>query len=103
MHFLHYSLNLGARDVVQVKLESHAYVRLIDDENYKLYRSGRNYKYFGGLTEQSPAIIKPPIKGPWHLCIDRGGGEGDLTASVHIIQEVAPDENQRKGRRRKKK
>ena len=33
MEFIHYSLDLGARDVIQVELESKAFVRLMDDQN----------------------------------------------------------------------
>ncbi len=96
MHFLHYSLNLGPHDVVQVEIKAKAYVRLVDDENYEAYRGGQNYRYFGGMAERSPANIKPPYKGHWHLCIDLGGSDGDLTATVHIIQEVSPDKKRRK-------
>ncbi|UCH10781.1 MAG: DUF1883 domain-containing protein [Fidelibacterota bacterium] len=99
MQFLHYSLDLGTRDVVQVELRTQAYVRLLDEENYEAYRAGSNYRYYGGLAEKSPANIKPPHNGKWHLCVDLGGREGELNASVHIIQEVAPDSGTKRRRR----
>ena len=99
MQYLHYLLNLGDHDVVQVDLKAHAYVRLMNDENYHTYRDGKDYRYYGGLAEMSPANIKPPYKGEWHLCIDLGGKEGELWASVHIIKEVAPNaKRSRKGK-----
>lgn len=101
MQFLHYSLNLRSHDVVQVDLKSPAYVRLLTEEHYQDYREGKNYRYFGGLAESSPANIKPPYKGLWHLCIDLGSKEGELGASVHIIQEVVPDQKQSKGKKKK--
>ncbi|UCD36859.1 MAG: DUF1883 domain-containing protein [Fidelibacterota bacterium] len=101
MQYIHYALDLGTRDVVQVELGTQAYVRLVDQENYEAYRAGENYRYYGGLAERSPANIKPPYQGHWHLCIDLGGKDGDLNASVHIIQEVAPESNKR-GRRKVK-
>ncbi|MEE9162686.1 MAG: DUF1883 domain-containing protein [Candidatus Neomarinimicrobiota bacterium] len=91
MHFIHYALDLGSRDVVQVDLDTEAYLRLMDDENYEVYRQGENYRYFGGLAEKSPANIKPPKKGHWHLCIDLGGKDGEFIAQVHIVQEVEPE------------
>jgi hypothetical protein len=97
MKYLHYSLDLGSRDVVQVELQPPAYVRLVDDANYEAYREGKNYRYFGGLAEKSPANIKPPQQGHWHLCVDLGDKDGKLSAIVHIIQEVAPD--QKRGKR----
>ena len=99
MQYLHYSLNLGSHDVVQVDLKSKGYVRLLNQENYLAYREGKNYRYFGGLAERSPTNIKPPHKGDWHLCIDLGGKDGELGASVHIIQEVTPDRTPSKRRR----
>jgi len=96
MEYLHYSLDLGSRDVVQVDLQSPAYVRLVDDENYGAYRAGNNYRYYGGLAGKSPANIKPPHRGLWHLCIDQGGKKGALSAVVHIVQEVSPDKKQKK-------
>lgn len=96
MHYVHYSLNLGTHDVIQVELDSKAYVRLMDDDNYAAYRTGSNYRYYGGLAEKSPANIKPPLGGKWHLCVDLGGKDGKVNASVHIIQEVAPDKKQKR-------
>ena len=96
MEFIHYSLDLGARDIIQVELETKAFVRLMDDDNYSAYRTGTNYRYYGGLAERSPANIKPPFDGRWHLCVDLGGKDGKLNASVHIIQEVAPDTKQKR-------
>lgn len=100
MHFLHYTLDLGSRDVVQVELDVEAYLRLMNDENYEIYRQGKNYRYYGGLAEKSPANIKPPSRGHWHLCIDLGGKDGEINAQVHIVQEVSPD---KKGRRKTRK
>ena len=93
MRYIHFPLDLGAHDVLQVELESDAYLRLVDDDNYEAYRLGKNYRYFGGLAEKSPANIKPPKQGHWHLCIDLGGKDGKLSAQVHIIKEVVPDKN----------
>ena len=96
MQYLHYSLDLGPHDVVQVELESSAYIRLVDNENYEAYRTGGNYRYYGGLAEKTPANIKPPYNGHWHLCVDLGGKAGTLDATVHIIQEVAPDKKSKR-------
>jgi len=101
MQYLHYSLNLGIHDVVQVDLRSPAFVRLLTEEHYQAYREGKNYRYFGGRAESSPANIKPPYKGQWHLCIDLGDQGGELGATVHIIQEIVPDQKQSKGKKKK--
>lgn len=101
MKYLHYHLDLKSNNVVQVDLKSPAYIRLMNEEHYRAYREGKQYRFFGGLAESSPANIKPPHKGEWHLCIDMSGQDGELGATVHIIQEVAPDRKQIKGKKRK--
>ena len=101
MKYLHYHLNLKSNNVVQVDLKSPAYIRLLNEEHYRAYREGKQYRYFGGLAESSPANIKPPHKGEWHLCIDLSGQDGELDATVHIIQEVASTRKQSKRKKRK--
>jgi hypothetical protein len=100
MYYLHYLLDLSTHDVIQVTLNRAAYIRVMDDENYTLYRQAKHYKYFGGLAEGSPANLKPPYPGHWHLCVDLGGKEGELDAVVHIVQEIEPVRARKKGHKR---
>jgi len=101
MKYLHYHLNLKSNNVVQVDLKPPAYIRLLNEEHYRAYREGKQYRFFGGLAESSPANIKPPHKGEWHLCIDLSGQGGELEARVHIIQEVASGRKQSKSKKKK--
>lgn len=96
MKYLHYRLQINAHEVVQVTLPQSAYLRLLNEENYPLYRSGEQYRYHGGMATGSPAVIKPPEPGFWHLCIDLGGPDGTLTATVHVVHEIEPDEKPKK-------
>lgn len=96
MKYLHFNLDLKSNNVVQVDLKPPAYIRLLTEEHYRAYRGGKQYRYFGGLAESSPANIKPPHKGQWHLVIDLGEKDGELSASVHIIQEAASGRKKRK-------
>jgi hypothetical protein len=87
MHYLHYKLKLGPDKVIQVNLSIQANLRLMDDKNYELYREGEKYAFHGGLATVSPANVKPPKAGEWHLCIDLGGKEGEIKATVNVITE----------------
>ena len=98
MKYLHFQLQIRANEVVQVTLSQSAFLRLLDDENYVYYRRGDQYHYHGGMASGSPAVIKPPVPGAWHLTIDLGGQEGDVKATVHVISEVEP--NDQKGKKR---
>jgi len=98
--YLHYELNLGPRDVVQVSLSVPAYIRFLTEENYHQYRRGGQYHYHGGMANVSPSNTKPPQPGFWHLVIDLGGKPGNFDATVTIIQEIKPDT---KGKKKKRK
>ncbi len=83
---LHYEFNLRSTEIVKVALDQQAYVRLMDNDNYINYKSGLQYRFYGGLAEISPYEISPPSGGHWHLAIDLGVYEGDIEAKVKIIQ-----------------
>jgi hypothetical protein len=86
MNFLHYDLQLDADDVVEVTLDRQANVRLLDDINFSHYKSGKRHSYYGGLAKVSPAHLRPPHAGHWHLVIDLGGYAGTVRASVRTIK-----------------
>ncbi len=90
MHYLHYQVEVGKFDLVQVKLNMQAFLRLMGDEDYEKYRFGDEYHFHGGMATVSPANIQAPHKGSWHLVIDLGGKEGDLKATVNILKDKAP-------------
>ena len=85
MNYLHYEFNLSHGDVVEVRLDKQANVRLLDNLNYQKYRAGQPYRFYGGRATRSPAHIHPPHSGHWHVVIDLGGYTGTVNASVKII------------------
>jgi hypothetical protein len=84
MNYLHYDLNLSSGDVVVVSLDKQANVQLMDDSNFSNYRRGQRFTYSGGRATTSPATVRPPHAGRWHLVIDLGGQAGTVRASVNI-------------------
>jgi len=84
MNFLHYEVQLGSSDVVEVTLDKQANVRLLDDTNFSNYQRGQKYTYYGGLATKSPAHLRPPQSGHWHVVIDLGGYSGTVNASVNV-------------------
>ena len=96
MKYLHYQLNIGKHEVIQATLQQQSHLRILDDENYMLYRQGDQYRYHGGMATGSPAVIKPPEPGEWHLVIDLGGLEGEVTATVHVIKEAVESQKKKK-------
>lgn len=88
MNFLHYEFDLPTGAVVEATLDKQANVRLLDDDNFALYRKGSRHEYVGGLAKESPVIIAAPHAGHWHLVIDLGGYPGTVRASARVLQEA---------------
>jgi hypothetical protein len=84
MKFLHWEVDAGPDDVIQVELSRQANVLLLDDPNFSAYRGGRRYRYFGGHAERTPATLVPPRSGRWHVVVDLGGYPGHVEASVAV-------------------
>lgn len=84
MNYLHYEFELEQGDVVEVTLDKQANVRLMDDNNFALYKRGQRHEYFGGLAKQSPVSLVAPSAGHWHVAIDLGGFAGTVRASVVV-------------------
>jgi hypothetical protein len=89
MNYLHYEFDLHADDVVEVTLDKQANVRLLDSQNFALYRHGSQHRYYGGLAKETPVRIKPPHAGHWHLVIDLGGYGGTVRAAARVLQGAA--------------
>ena len=87
MNFTHYSLgHLDRGDVIEVSLQgSAANVRLMDSNNLNSYRSGRQYRFHGGLMKRSPAHVAVPHAGTWHVVVDMQGLRGSVRSNVQVM------------------
>lgn len=85
MNFLHYEVDAGPNNVIQVILDKEANVRLLDSDNFQKYQAGQQHKYYGGLAQASPLNLKPPHIGHWHVVIDLGGYGGTVRAAVQVL------------------
>lgn len=71
--------------IVEVRLNYAANVKLMDKDNYKWYREGESYEYYGGHVTRSPYRIKVPYTDYWILVVDNGGDDMDgIEASARI-------------------
>lgn len=86
MQYGHQKISLSRGDVVRVTLDKQANVLLLDNTNYSRFRSGRDYKYFGGLATQSPIDLVAPNSGDWNLVVNLGGYAGSVRYSTQVIR-----------------
>ena len=82
---LHKTLDLATTDVLQVTVNTTAYVYLMDEENYALYKEDQEFEYYGQEVGRAPYTTRAPFAGLWHLVIEQVDRTLPLTAGVSIL------------------
>jgi Domain of unknown function (DUF1883)/TIR domain len=97
VQFSHFDLGRQRRgSVITITLSgSAANVRLLDDTNFRSYRSGRQHRYYGGLAKRSPVRFQIPRDGHWHVTVDLSGLRGQVRASVQVSPGALPEITER--------
>ena len=74
---------------VEVTLSAQAYVRLMDSQNYALYKTGKKYEFYGGLVKVTPHRLAIPYDGIWHIAVDTGKEvfPYPIEAKIRMVQE----------------
>jgi hypothetical protein len=87
MKFGHFDLGqLDQGRVVNVALSgTEANVLLLDDSNFRSYRTGGRHSYYGGHVTRSPVQLQVPRAGHWHVAVDLGGYSGRVDAEVTVL------------------
>ena len=86
MSFLHSKERLQSGDIVVVNCSHRCNIMLLDDYNFRNYKSGSQFKYFGGHYKMFPARIAAPASGNWNIVLDLGGGSATIRHSISIIR-----------------
>jgi len=92
MEFTHYDLgNLEKGRVVEITLQGNAAnVQLLDSSNFSNYKSGRQYRYIGGLAKQSPVRLQTTHSSHWHVAVDLRGMRGTVRSSIRVLPQPLP-------------
>ena len=92
MKFTHYNLGYQQRGTtVEVTLQGNAAnVQLLDSLNFQNYKSGKRYKYSGGLASRSPVQLVVSRNGHWHVTVDLRGLRGQVRSSIRILPDPLP-------------
>ena len=92
MNFSYYDLKQrSGGEIVEVTLSGNAAnVFLVDSSNFQAYKSGRQFRYFGGQATRSPVRLQVPKSGRWYLVIDLGGYRGNVRHSMRILPGPMP-------------
>ena len=86
MNFLHYVVEAGPGNIIQVNLNGTANVRLLDPVNFAKYKLGKRYEATAGPETTNLVKFVPPFKGKWHVVVDVEGQTGGVRASVDVAR-----------------
>ena len=87
MNYLDYPLEINGGCTVEVALDNSANVQLLDESNFRKYKTREPYSYYGGFAKKSPYYLKVPKSGKWHVVVDLGGFSGRVRASVSVLDK----------------
>jgi len=79
---LHWELDAGPSDTLQVTVDDTAHVFLMDDGNYQKYCQGAEHLSYGGRVDGGAQLLKPNRRGRWHVVVDMGRSGGRISAHV---------------------
>lgn len=60
-------------------------VLIMTDTNFRNYKNGRRYRYYGGFYNRLPAQISVPNTDNWNIVLDLGGRSANIRHSIRII------------------
>lgn len=86
MNYLYKDLgSLHGGEIVEVRLNGQANVKLMTSSNYSAYKNGRRHTYYGGLATKTPVRLQVPSSGHWYVTVDLGGYDGKVSASINLL------------------
>lgn len=86
MNYLYKDLGtLHGGEIVEVRLNGQANVKLMTSSNYSAYKNGGRHTYYGGLATKTPVRLPVPNSGHWYVTVDLGGHAGKVSASINLL------------------
>ena len=71
-------------DTVHIKMDTPAFVRLLDPMSFEHYRRGSKYQGQGGWSDTLEVNFSIPYKGTFHAVVDLGGASGIVKATCDV-------------------
>ncbi len=85
-NFIHSRDYFENGNVVRLNCDTQCNFMLLDDTNFRYYKSGQACKYFGGHFKMFPAKIAVPSSGYWNVVIDLGGGSANIKYALDVLK-----------------
>ena len=84
--FIHSREHFSQGDVAVLNCDTQCNFLLLDDHNFNNFKSGRDYRYFGGFYKMFPAKIQAPQSGYWNMVVNLGGGSANIRYGLSVIR-----------------
>ncbi len=84
MTILNWKISGNAGDTVHIKMDTPAFVRLLDPMNFEHYRRGSKYQGEGGWVDKLEIEFSIPYKGTFYAVVDLGGAAGVVKATCDV-------------------
>jgi len=89
LSYIHSREYFSAGDIVVVECNYQCNVMLMDDANFRSYRSGSRFTYYGGYYHLLPARIAVPCDGWWNVVLDLGGRSATIRYDFRVIKRAS--------------
>jgi peptidyl-tRNA hydrolase len=82
MSFIHAREYLQEGDAVIVNCDTQCNVIIMTDSEFANYKSGRQFRHYGGFYKMFPASILVPHADHWNTVLDLAGGHANIRYSI---------------------
>lgn len=82
-----YDLGVAVGKSIVVTITRSVQIRIMDDENYRLYKADEDCKAFSGRLTSSPYRFALPREARWHVIIDPSTYSGIAEFNVRLIDD----------------
>lgn len=88
MRFLHQQYQAKKKEILEVEIDQPTKVKFMSGMDFKNYKLGRTYKFFGGYFEESPVRFVLPYDGVWNVVVEKGTWRQpiDVKANCRVLQ-----------------
>lgn len=100
MKFLHKTFELKKKEIIEVHIDVATKVKFMTGRDFKHYKLGKTYTFYGGLFEESPVRFVVPFEAVWNVVVEKGSFRSPIAVSAQcavlapnrtVVSSIASD------------
>jgi len=72
-------------ETIEVSVPTAGFVRLLDQDNYRLFRIRKHHQYNGGPVKETGIQLRIPARGHWHVIVEMPGLTPDACEQIEVF------------------